>query len=48
MAGLRCFPYGEEVLFELLGSSVVWMPFREYNIPSRDFGKDNVTAQWDG
>ena len=28
--------------------SVSWIPFREYNIPSRDFGKDNATAQWDG
>jgi len=45
--GNPCFPYGEEVLFEIMGE-VPWMPFREYNIPSRDFGKDNLTAQWDG
>ena len=45
--GMGCFPYGEEVLFEHMGSTL-WMPFREYNIPSRDFGHDNVTAQKDG
>lgn len=70
--GLQCFPYGEEVLVNIITngdaaysystrhaadgpdaesdppSPVVWMPFREYNIPSRDFGKDNATAQWYG
>lgn len=45
--GMGCFPYGEEVLFEHM-SDTFWMPFREYNIPSRDFGKENGTAQKDG
>jgi hypothetical protein len=36
--GVNCFPYGEEVLFEIMGDTP-WIPFREYNIPSRDFGK---------
>ena len=39
-----CFPYGEEVLFEIMGDTP-WIPFREYNIPSRDFGKSNATVQ---
>lgn len=42
-----CWMYGEEVLFEIMADSV-WIPFREYNIPSRDFGKDNTTVQPDG
>eukprot|EP00947_MAST-08B_sp_MAST-8B-sp1_P003084 g3084.t1 len=45
--GVGCFPYGEEVLFDIM-DGVQWMPFREYNIPSRDFGDANLTAQWDG
>lgn len=42
-----CFPYGEDVLFEIMGDTL-WMPFRQYNIPSKDFGKINATAQLDG
>ena len=38
-----CFPYGEEVLFEIMGATP-WVPFREFNIPSRDFGKANASA----
>ena len=39
-----CFPYGEDVLAEIMGdtwggSNGTFVPFREYNIPSRDFGK---------
>ena len=39
-----CFPYGEDVLAEIMGdtwggSDGAFVPFREYNIPSRDFGK---------
>jgi len=45
--GSHCWPYGEEVLFEGMGDAV-WIPFREFNIPSRDFGKANASAQPDG
>merc|ERR1712176_574425 len=29
----NCFPYGEEVFFETMRDTL-WMPFRQYNIPS--------------
>eukprot|EP00039_Didymoeca_costata_P033182 m.41073 g.41073 ORF g.41073 m.41073 type:complete len:476 (-) comp9736_c0_seq1:21-1448(-) len=39
-----CFPYGEEVLYSILGDDRLhFIPFREYNIPSRDFGKGDDT-----
>jgi hypothetical protein len=41
-----CWPYGEDVLAEIMGEtwsrSGSFVPFREYNIPSRDFGKGNA------
>jgi hypothetical protein len=35
-----CWPLGgERAYFDALGGSRGWVPFRQYNIPSRDFGK---------
>jgi len=34
----RCMPYGEEKIFEVLGSTRAFIPHRQFNIPSRDFG----------
>lgn len=36
----RCAPYGEEVLYAVMGAAAVWAPHRQFNFPSRDFGKD--------
>jgi len=36
-----CSPYGEEVIYEILGD-ISWGPHRQFNFPSRDFGKDTV------
>jgi hypothetical protein len=37
---VACAPYGEEVIYEQLGDAL-WAPHRQFNIPSRDFGKDS-------
>ena len=34
-----CIPYGEEIYDTILTPTHGWIPFRQYNIPSRDFGK---------
>eukprot|EP01084_Bolivina_argentea_P269570 458180_1 len=34
-------PYGEEVYYELMNGTN-WIPFRQYNIPSKDYGKDGI------
>ena len=34
----RCMPYGEEKVFEVLGPTRAFIPHRQFNIPSRDFG----------
>ena len=39
-----CLPYGEEKYFEILGPTKGWIPFRQYNIPSRDFGDTSRNA----
>eukprot|EP01048_Picozoa_sp_COSAG05_P013707 COSAG05_NODE_1482_length_4755_cov_52.621564_2_plen_518_part_00 len=31
----------EDIIFELMGNDTRWIPFRQYNIPSKDFGKDS-------
>lgn len=36
---ISCAPYGEEQIFEMMGSAL-WGPHRQFNIPSRDFGKN--------
>jgi hypothetical protein len=41
----RCWPLGgEAAYFDALGATRGWIPFRQYNIPSRDFGKDGGGA----
>lgn len=35
-----CSPYGEEAIYDIMGDTP-WAPHRQYNIPSRDFGKDS-------
>jgi|EP01047_Picozoa_sp_COSAG01_P025518 hypothetical protein len=34
----RCMPFGEERVYEVLGSTGSFIPHRQFNIPSRDFG----------
>ena len=36
-----CAPYGEEVIYDIM-SGTMWGPHRQFNIPSRDFGKTTV------
>ena len=31
----------EGIIFELMGDAR-WAPFRQYNVPSKDFGKDHL------
>eukprot|EP00035_Acanthoeca_spectabilis_P021986 m.441343 g.441343 ORF g.441343 m.441343 type:complete len:408 (-) comp18651_c0_seq1:87-1310(-) len=38
---VQCAPYGEEVIYAIL-DGVTWAPHRQFNIPSRDFGKDSA------
>ena len=38
MPALPTDPYGEEKIFEVLGPTGGFIPHRQYNIPSRDFG----------
>ena len=33
-----CMPYGEELVFAMLGATRGFIPHRQFNIPSRDFG----------
>lgn len=42
-----CYPYPEEVLYDVINSvgpnvHRQWAPFRQWNIPSRDFGKQTA------
>lgn len=37
---MACAPYTEEVIYEQLGNAL-WAPHRQFNIPSRDFGKSS-------
>ena len=42
-----CIPYGEEVIYEVVNSvgpmvRKWWAPHRQFNFPSRDFGKDTA------
>ena len=30
----------EDIIFDLMGSGAQWIPFRQYDLPSKDFGKD--------
>ena len=44
---VSCVPYGEEVIYEVInavGPRVHrwWAPHRQFNFPSRDFGKDST------
>eukprot|EP01052_Picozoa_sp_SAG31_P038574 SAG31_NODE_5180_length_2695_cov_2.182203_2_plen_141_part_00 len=36
-----CMPFGEEKVFEILGPTGAFIPHRQFNIPSRDFGAMN-------
>ena len=38
--GVPCAPYGEEAIYDVIGDDL-WAPHRQFNIPSRDFGKDS-------
>jgi hypothetical protein len=37
---VACAPYGEEAIYEQFRDTL-WAPHRQFNIPSRDFGKDS-------
>jgi hypothetical protein len=46
-ASVPCYPYPEEVLYDVInsvGKDVInqWAPFRQWNIPSRDLGKQTA------
>lgn len=38
--GVGCAPYSEEAIYEQF-EDALWAPHRQFNIPSRDFGKDS-------
>jgi len=40
-----CAPYSEDVLYEIMGEEVLWGAHRQFNVPSRDFGKDPAGCQ---
>jgi hypothetical protein len=38
---VACAPYGEEAIYAVIGNKV-WAPHRQFNFPSRDFGKNSA------